>query len=152
MSEDMNDEVTIPVTCAVCGKVTERTIFKKYLFKYRLNGDGTYTRLAGSSCSRCAVVLEGKTVDATVETRQPPAPGTEKPVYVREEHGLFIATADGGLVSIGSQNEENTDVWLFSHYPEAQQISSPQEVFDIANERFDRYHPEFVKKQAQGEA
>jgi hypothetical protein len=49
------DDIRIAVKCVTCNYVAEHTIFKKYLWKYRKNEDGTYTRASEipKTCSKC---------------------------------------------------------------------------------------------------
>jgi hypothetical protein len=55
MIEKESDDIRIAVTCATRGNVTKYTIFRRYLWKYRQNEDGTYTRISEKRkmCSMC---------------------------------------------------------------------------------------------------
>lgn len=49
------DDIRIAVKCATCSHVSEHTIFRRYLWKYRQNTDGTYTWTSEKhkTCPQC---------------------------------------------------------------------------------------------------
>jgi len=54
-TQERSDDRRIAVKCAACGNVSEHTIFKRYLWKYRQNEDGIYMRISEKrkTCSMC---------------------------------------------------------------------------------------------------